>query len=255
MTIETAARFSARVPYYHKYRPRYPAAAVEALAARGLTPESVVADVGAGTGISSELLLDYGCTVYAVEPNAEMRAACEHFYRGRPKLHIVDGTAEATTLADDSIDWAVAGQAFHWFEHGEAKAEFARILRRGGRVALFWNDRAEAVSPFVADYNRVMRTFDVEQGSTPRAQVVIAEEDQIDGFFAPHGCEQIELPNAVYYDRDSLIGRAVSSSYAPLPGHPRHAEMIDALREVFERHQANGQVRMDYVTRIYVGRA
>ncbi len=251
--MQPTARFSVRVPYYHTYRPRYPKAVIDTLASYGLTPDSIVADIGAGTGISSEMFLEHGCTVYAVEPNAEMRAACEHIYGERPNFRVVDGTAEATTLADHSIDWITAGQAFHWFDHTAARTEFARILRHGGGIALFWNDRAENVSDFVNEYNTIMRVYDIEQGSTPRAQNLIVEEDQIAGFFAPAGYERIEVANPIDYDFDTLKGRAVSSSYAPLPGHARHDEMVAALRAVYDRHQVNGRVRMDYITQIYVG--
>jgi SAM-dependent methyltransferase len=183
-----------------------------------------------------------------------MRAASEHYYGKQSNFHAIDGGAEATTLADHSIDWITAGQAFHWFDHAAAKIEFSRILRPSGRIALFWNDRADNVSPFVDEYNAVVKGFDVEQGGTPRAKELLATDQQLEEFFAPDGYEEHELPNPVVYDWDSLQGRALSSSYVPLPGHERHGEMIAALRDVYDRHQVDGQVRMDYVTRVYVGR-
>lgn len=252
--MDTSSRFSSRVPFYHTYRPRYPHAMIDVLAAHGLTPQAVVADIGTGTGISSELINDFGCTVYAVEPNAEMRDACAVFYSDRPNFHIIDGTAEATTFPDSSLDWVVAGQAFHWFNHDPAKAEFVRILRPDSRVALFWNDRADRQSAFVDAYNQVMRMYDVEKGSTPRAKELIAEASRIEAFFAPYGFERVTLENPVTYDLDGLLGRAVSSSYAPLPDQPAYAPMADALREVFAQHAVDGRVQMDYVTQVYVGR-
>lgn len=254
MTSDSTTRFSARVPYYHQFRPRYPQAVLDMLEDYGLTPESVIADIGAGTGISSELFLNYGTTVYAVEPNAEMRAASEHYYGERPNFHVIDGGAEATTLADHSIDLITAGQAFHWFDQVAAKTEFARILRPGGHVALFWNEHADHTSPFVDDYNAVMKRFDVEQGATPRAKELLKVDEDIAEFFAPRGYDLHKLPNPVFYDRDGLLGRALSSSYAPLPGHEYHEEMITAMHGVYDRHQIDGRVRMDYVTRVYVGK-
>lgn len=254
MTSDSTTRFSVRVPYYHQFRPRYPKAVLNTLEDYGLTSESVLADIGAGTGISSELFLNYGCTVYAVEPNAEMRAASEHYYGDWLNFHAIDGSAEATTLADDTIDMVAAGQAFHWFDHAAAKNEFRRILRPNGHVALFWNDRADNVSPFVNEYNALMKRFDVEQGMTPRAKELLATDEQLEEFFAPEGYDQHELPNPVTYDWERLQGRALSSSYAPLPGHARHDEMITALRDVYDRYQVDELVRMDYVTRVYIGR-
>lgn len=254
MSLEPTTRFSARAPYYHKYRPHYPRAVLDTLEGYGLTPQAVVADIGAGTGISSELFLDYGCAVYAVEPNAEMRAACVQFYSDRP-LQVVNGAAEATTLTSHTIDWVVAGQAFHWFDHGAAKAEFARILRLGGHVALFWNDRVPSSSAFVGDYNAVLDDFDIEKGTpSARAKELLATDEVLDEFFAPKGYDRHSLPNPIQYDWEGLQGRAISASYAPLPGHPRHDDMIAALRGVYDRHQVDGQVRMEYVTQVFVGR-
>ena len=100
----------------------------------------------------------------------------------------------------------------------------------------------------------IVKRFDVEQGTTPRAKELLATDEQLAEFFAPNGYDEHELQNPVFYDWDGLKGRALSSSYAPLPGHERHDEMITALREVYDRHHEGGQVRMDYVTRVYVGR-
>lgn len=254
MTSDSAARFSDRVPYYHRFRPRYPAAMRDLLTACGLTAASVVADIGAGTGLSAEVFLDMGCTVYAIEPNDAMRAASEDYYRARPNFQALDGVAEATPLAAHSVDWIAAGQAFHWFDPAAAKAEFTRILRPDGRVILFWNDRADHRSPFVDEYNAVLKRFDIEQGGTPRAKELLATDGQLSQFFAPHGFDEYEKPNPVSYDWDGLQGRALSSSYAPLHGQAGHAGMIAALRALYERYQVNGRVAMDYVTRIYIGR-
>ena len=90
-------------------------------------------------------------------------------------------------------------------------------------------------------------------GKQARPELSDAAYDQIAGFFAPAGYERIEVANPIDYDFDTLKGRAVSSSYAPLPGHARHDEMVAALRAVYDRHQVNGRVRMDYITQIYVG--
>src|SRR5262245_48233354 len=99
-------RFSSRVANYVKYRTTYPAGVLEILGCEaGLTPESVIADVGAGTGISAELFLRNGNTVYGVEPNADMRQAAEELLGKYPKFHGVAAIAEATTLAVASVDF------------------------------------------------------------------------------------------------------------------------------------------------------
>src|SRR5262245_45297249 len=122
------SRFSDRVENYIKYRPGYPPALMVCLAGEfGLLPSHLVADIGSGTGISTELLLRNGNVVQGVEPNAEMRSAAERLLAGFGNFHSVAATAEATTLANASVDWVMAGQAFHWFDVPRFRAECLRI--------------------------------------------------------------------------------------------------------------------------------
>ena len=107
----------------------------------GLRPEHVVVDVGSGTGISSELFLANGNTVYAVEPNSEMRAAAEERLRGHARFQSLAGSAEQTGLPGGFADFIVAATAFHWFQTDAARAEFRRILKPEGKVVLLWNVR------------------------------------------------------------------------------------------------------------------
>ena len=254
-TPPTAQRFTSRVPYYHLYRPRY-AQAVTALLADhiGLTPASVIADIGAGTGISCEPFLDYGSAVTAVEPNAEMRAVSEQYYGQNPRFTAIDATAEATTLPDASIDIVTAGQAFHWFDHARAKVEFARILKPGGWVVLLWNDRADGVSPFVDAFNAVLEAHDIEKGTTARAKNVIDTNEDFAKFYNAHGFEKHNLDNPISYTWEQVLGRALSASYAPLQDHPGHPAFVNALQAAFDAHQKNGLVWMSYVTQVYYGR-
>ena len=243
-------RFSDRVDDYVRYRPGYPDGVLAVLRAGvGLTPAAVIADVGAGTGISTELFLRNGNPVFAVEPNREMRAAAERRLGGRPGFTSVAGTAEATTLPAASVDGIVVAQAFHWFEPTKARTEFRRILRPGGWVALIWNTRRKD-TPFARAYETLLEAF-----GTDYAQV---KHERIDGavlagFFAP-GFARRSLPNAQDLDFDGLRGRLLSSSYAPPPGHPRHRPMLAALAKVFRDHQRDGRVRMEYETQIHFGR-
>ena len=120
-------RFSSRVENYVKYRPGYPTGVVDPLAKEcGLTAKSVIADIGSGTGILSELLLKNGNRVVSVEPNREMRETSEQLLGKYSRSTSVNGTAEEITLADCSVDFITAGQAFHWFDRERARKEFAR---------------------------------------------------------------------------------------------------------------------------------
>jgi ubiquinone/menaquinone biosynthesis C-methylase UbiE len=111
---DSTRRFSSRVGNYVRYRPAYPSAVLDLLKSDcSLTAASVIADVAAGTGIFTRMLLENGNRVFGVEPNVEMRKAGEEFLRAYPHFTSVAGTAEATTLADHSVDVVTAAQAAH----------------------------------------------------------------------------------------------------------------------------------------------
>ncbi len=119
MTQNSTLRFGNRVENYAKYRPSYPDKVLEYLQQQcHLTDQSVIADIGSGTGIFTKLLLDRGYTVYAVEPNEAMRQKAEkQFKHLQSNFHSTNGTAEATTLPPKIADLIVCAQAFHWFNN------------------------------------------------------------------------------------------------------------------------------------------
>lgn len=251
MSADSTRRFSDRVENYVKYRPGYPAGVLAILReGTGLTPASLVADVGSGTGISAELFLRAGNPVYGVEPNAAMRAAAEELLCGYPAFRSVDGSAEATTLPDGSVDLVVAGQAFHWFDAAAARAEFARILRPGGRVVLLWNTRRIDTTPFLRAYETLLHEFGTDYREVRHDNVT--HESLARFFFGAF--ERRTLPNEQRLDLDGLRGRLLSSSYAPNEGHPRHPAMLAALERIFAAHQRNGRVTVEYETEIFLGR-
>lgn len=252
MPSDSTERFSDRVDDYVRYRPGYPPGLIEHLLQNGyLKAAETVADIGAGTGISSALFLDAGCTVYAVEPNMPMRAAAERMLGNREGFHGVDGRAEATTLADASVDLVAAGTAFHWFDPLATRAEFARILRNSGRVALFWNVRRRD-SACMRDYDAVLvRHCPGYAEADARRR---ADEATVRSFFGDGFLDSATFANAQRLDFDSLLGRVLSSSYAPKPGDPAHAPMRAALRALFDTYAADDGITLSYDTRLYLGR-
>ena len=243
-------RFSSRVENYVRYRPSYPSAAIDLLRTRcGLSPGAVVADIGSGTGILSELLLASGAQVIGVEPNDGMRAAAEARLRAQARFRSVNGTAEATTLAPASIDLLVAGQAFHWFEVEKARREALRVLRTGGFGALLWNERPPEADAFLADYEALLLRHAAEY-----AQITASRADEASmRRFLGAAMELATFPNQQTFDFEGLKGRLMSSTYAPEPGHPQHEPLMAGLREVFRRHEHGGQVVFPYRTLVYFG--
>ena len=249
---DSTTRFSNRVADYVRYRPGYPEELVQTLRDEaGLKPASVVADIGSGTGISTELFLRFGCVVWAVEPNREMREAAEAQFCEQPRFRSLDGTAEATSLEADSVDLVAAGQAFHWFDVARTRTEFARILRPDGIVVLFWNSRHLDTTPFLKGYEKLLQDFatDYQQVDHKRIDAAVLKQ-----FFGGDHFQTRTFPNSQRFDFEGLRGRLLSSSYAPAAGHPRHAPMLVELERLFHEHAAGGQVQFDYDTELFFGR-
>jgi SAM-dependent methyltransferase len=249
--LSSTERFSSRVENYIRYRPSYPAHVLELLSVKcALAATSTVADIGSGTGILTELLLETGAEVFAVEPNREMRAAAERLLSDYGRFRSITGTAEATTLPGASVDLITASQAFHWFDVQKSRVELARILKPGGWVALIWNERPVEAGAFLDDYEALLRRHAAEYD---RVTNMRADEAKIRDFFGRRP-ESVVFSNRQILDYAGLEGRLMSSSYAPEPGHPEHAPMIAGLRDLFDRYNRAGKVVFPYRTLVYFGR-
>jgi SAM-dependent methyltransferase len=245
-------RFTGRVESYRRFRPRYPTAVIDWLRSEcALSPHSAVADIAAGTGILTQLLLDAGFSVTAVEPNEEMRAACTALHQQFPNLQIVPGTAEDTGLPSASFHLITVAQAMHWFDLEKARAEFARILRPGGFCAVLYNNRRLTGDPFHDGYERLLLEFGVDYGAVKQQHV---GRKRLAAFFAPSAITCATIPNPQPLTLEELQGRVLSSSYAPQPGHPRFEAMRSAIEELFARTQSAGAVTMHHDCVVCCGR-
>jgi len=243
-------RFSTRVADYARYRLKYPAGVITTLRDEcALRPGHVIADIGSGTGLLSELFLKNGNRVYGVEPNKDMREAGEEYLASYDHFSSVEGCAEATTLSDASVDFITAGQAFHWFEPGKTHAEFLRILRPHGWIVAVWNFRARE-TPFGAAYEDILVKYGTDYASV-RASYPASHD--VPGFFSGGRFFKRTLPGGRFLGWDELAGLLRSASYMPQEGQPNFVPMMEALRELFLRHQENDQVPWNYATHIYCG--
>jgi SAM-dependent methyltransferase len=250
MSQSPTARFSDRVENYVRYRPGYPPEVLDLLRSEcGLQASHLVADIASGTGVFTRLLLENGNSVFAVEPNTEMREAGVHELESYPRLVSVAGTAEETTLRSASVDFVTAAQAAHWFDLPRARAEFVRILRPEGWCVLIWNERRTATTPFLRDYEQLLLTYgtDYEEVRHERTTALIHK------FFAPKLCQERVFDLRQQFDYEGAAGRLLSSSYVPLEGHPGHAPMMQELERIFRAHAIDDKVGFEYNTRVYYG--
>ena len=251
MELEPTERFSRRACYYARYRPQYPPEIIDFLAyATNLTPTSVIADMGSGTGILSKLFLDYGNVVFGIEPNDAMRAAAERLLARYPNFKSIQAMAEATTLNAQSVDLIVAGQAFHWFEEVQARREFKRILRPHGYICLVWNYPRINATPFLRAYEQLLAKYGTDYSQVKRRDV---DEESLRSFFMGDDFGRMTFSNAQFFDFEGLRGRLLSSSFVPLENDPQFSEMIADLQTIFLAHEENDRVIFDYETKLYYG--
>ncbi|HWD93977.1 MAG TPA: class I SAM-dependent methyltransferase [Verrucomicrobiae bacterium] len=243
-------RFSSRVENYVRFRPGYPKEILELLEAEcGMTKNSVIADIGSGTGKLAELFLANGNRVFGVEPNPDMRAAGERLLNGFSNFTSVAANAEETSLPQACADFVTAGQAFHWFDRERCRKEFARILKPGGWIVLIWNDRQTAATAFLAAYENLLKTYATDYAKVDHKQI----DDEVVRKFFSHAPVKKSFPSFQEFDFEGLKGRLLSSSYAPEVGQRGHAEMLRDLKILFDTHQENGRVRFIYDTVVYYG--
>lgn len=250
-SMNNTERFSNRVDTYVKYRPSYPEAAIDYLYDTvGLNENSIIADIGAGTGIFSRLLLARGSKVIAVEPNQAMREAAEKESEGDLNLRIMSGSAEATGLSEHSVDYIVCAQAFHWFDRSAAQTEFRRILKSGGKVILIWNSRLTSGTPFLEEYDRLLHTYGTDYVKVKHTNISILS---LLSFFKKGGLQEERFTLRQLFDFAGLRGRLLSSSYSPVAGHPNYEPMMIELQNIFDRNNQDGKVLFDYETQVFWG--
>jgi ubiquinone/menaquinone biosynthesis C-methylase UbiE len=247
---DSTQRFTTLVENYVKYRPGYPDKVIDILKEHaGLNDESIIADIGSGTGISTELFLKNCKRVYAIEPNQQMREKAEHLIGNYKGFNSVDGTAEATNLPGDSVDFIVSAQSFHWFNPGEAKLEFNRILKTNGHVVLIWNNRRTGSATFLRKYEALLTKFGTDYDRVNHRNT---DESVFQTFFRTY--QKHVVYNEQVLDFEALKGRLLSSSYIPEPGHRDYKPMLEELKWVFGKYNQAGMVKLEYDTEIYFGK-
>lgn len=248
--MDNTKRFSNRVDDYQKFRPSYTDETIDYIFGNfGLSKDSVIADIGSGTGIFTEKVLPECKLVYAVEPNWEMRAAAEKKLSSYKSYRSVTGTSENTTLDDASLDGITVAQAFHWFDIEKTKREFARILKKDAFVFLIWNNRITD-TPFLKEYESILINKIPEYTVVNHNNIT---EDIIKTFLIRDYSKAV-FPNNQIFDIDGVLGRLKSSSYTPGENTVEYGIIKELITKSFNQYSENGVVSFNYNTEIYSGK-
>ena len=246
-------RFTGKADIYKKYRPAYPKEFIDYLYSQvGFTQNSVIADIGAGTGIFSRLLLERGSKVYCVEPNEDMRKTAENDFAGFANFISVNAPAENTTLADKSVDFVTAAQAFHWFDRQLFKLECQRILKNSGKVVIIWNERNYESEIVKKDYIiREKYAVGDKKGLGP----LRTDYRNYSWFFKDGVYECKTFKNDLILNREAYIGMNLTRSYSPKEktDPEKYHELVKELSELFDEYSIDGVLDFPHFTQSYIG--
>ncbi|TRZ39520.1 class I SAM-dependent methyltransferase [Niallia circulans] len=248
--MDNNTKFNGKAKVYAAYRPDYPKQLLNDLISEcELSINSTVADIGAGTGILTKQLLDLELTVFAVEPNEDMRQAAIELLKDYKCNTLVNGAAENTTLPPNSVDLVTAAQSFHWFNKEEFHKECQRILKKGGKVAIIANERIDeaSVNLEIADvFRRYCPKFNGFSNGLNGSQEVY------DSFFN-RNYQEIIYEYPLKYNKSTFIGRHLSSSFALKEGDKQFSMLVEALAAIFDKYGENGLLYMPNVTKCRYG--
>jgi ubiquinone/menaquinone biosynthesis C-methylase UbiE len=242
-------KFSDKAENYAKFRLGYSSEILKFFDDYGFNNNSIIADIGSGTGKLTKIFLENGNTVYAVEPNDNMRFMADSSLNGYEKYISINGSAENTTLQEEIIDFVVIGQAFHWFDAPKALNEFKRILKDGGVLVLIWYNR-KTDTPFLVEYDNVLKNIPAYKGSIHKA---LYSDEIIEEFYSKD-YKKYTIETIQEFDYSELLGRSLSSSYSPKEGTQEYMNQCKLLEKIFKKYNKNGKVTFNYNMEIYIGR-
>lgn len=250
--VNNEEKFSGKATHYDYARPAYAESLLNTLYSDyGFSPQSVIADIGSGTGIFTEQLLKRGNKVYGVEPNTDMRKAGEERLKGYQNFVSVNGDAANTKLLNTSIDIITVAQALHWFPLEEFSKECKRILKPNGQVVIVYNQRC---NDFInKDVDAVVARYcDIRNASTGAAYIELKRKrinELYNGKFI-----EICKSNSLLMDKNKFLSYWLSRSYAPREGDVNYKLFVNDIVSVFDKYAKDGLITLKQESMAYIGK-
>jgi ubiquinone/menaquinone biosynthesis C-methylase UbiE len=241
--------FSDKAEIYNKYRLGYPNEILQYLYGYGFDSNSIIADIGSGTGKLTRIFVENGNKIYAVEPNDNMRLIAENDFKENKNFISIIADAENTTLQNNSIQFIVVGQAFHWFNKDETMKEFKRIITENGVLMLIWYT-AKYDTQFLKKYEEILKFNPDYKGDIHKSKYT---DEDLEKLFAKE-FKKIKCHNNVEIDFDNVLGRFMSSSYSPKTGTELYNKSFNELRKIFDKYEMDNKIIFKYEMEIYIGR-
>lgn len=248
--MNATKKFNGLASVYAAGRPTYADAFIEELYKKfGFSSNSVIADIGSGTGKLAKQIIEKGSYVYCIEPNEDMRNQSVTELEKYTNKSIIAGDAADTALQDCSVDFITTAQAFHWFDAKLFRNECKRIIKPGGKVFLIWNMR---------DINSdiVRKSYNIYKKYCPEFKGFcggIKKDDIRISFFFNNRYERLEYDNTLYYDKEKFINRSLSGSYSLKQQDIRYNEYINKLEALFYEYADNNVITVPNKTIVYLG--
>ncbi|MEE1013816.1 MAG: class I SAM-dependent methyltransferase [Clostridia bacterium] len=246
--MNNTKRFDGKGEIYAKARPKYATELFEYMKSELNIPQgSVFADIGSGTGIFTEQLLEKGYRVYAVEPNEDMRKQAEAKLSNNNFFVSVNGTDSNTNIADNSVDYISIAQAFHWFDADAFRKECNRILKPNGKIMIVYNSRdidaacTKALAELRSEYNSEFHGF--SNGIS---------DEKCKAFFNGN-CDVFRMDNSQSYDKQGYVNRVLSSSYSLCEGDEKYEEYLKEINQIFDKYSVDGLLTVPTYTVAYIG--
>lgn len=240
--------FTNKATIYDIYRPRYSTKCLSYLINNNIcTSDSIIADIGCGTGIASELLLPHCSKIYGIEPNENMLSIAANKFSNQLNFIPIISSAENIALESDSVDLIVVGQAFHWFDMEKFKKEAERISKEQCKIILMWNKKDACAmeserKKIVGKYRTVYDSFHCSWEE---------RESAIDQFFASY--QRLSFPNPLINNREMFINRTLSASHAVESNSKYIESYLDDWNKYFDKYAVSGKIVIPNSTVMYIG--
>ena len=235
----------------------------------GMSEDSVIADLGCGTGRMTIDFLKRGNIVYAIDPDENMRKVCGEKCSDFNKLKLIEGTEENFGVPDNSVDYVVSSQSFHKFNNDKFKKECNRVLKNKDNVIIIWYrvsfDRG-LFKEMLDNLKKNYKDYETRYGNMSEvegAKIEEIENNKSANKFLNNKNKMKEIINKIYYSKEQFITLGLSLSLFPITHRMNTVtkilaedsfnskDYINGLEEIFSKYQKDNKIEIPLRVQIH----